>query len=104
MQYIGEHLLPGQIGQFAILMAFVAAVLATVSYFLATQKNDESWQRIGRWAFIAHGIGIFTAAACMFYVMTYIMYLTLSSICLRYSGSISAFGKEETCVKISLFQ
>ncbi len=74
MQYIGEHLLPGQIGQFAILMAFVAAVLATVSYFLATQKNDESWQRIGRWAFIAHGIGIFTAAACMFYVMTYKMY------------------------------
>jgi cytochrome c-type biogenesis protein CcmF len=74
MQYNGEHLLPGQIGQFAIILAFVAAALAALSYFFATQKNDNQWLRVGRWSFWLHGIGILTAAYCMFHVMTYKLY------------------------------
>jgi cytochrome c-type biogenesis protein CcmF len=74
MEYIGEHLLPGKIGQFGIILAFVSSILATVAYFLATKRKDASWQRIGRWAFLLHGLGIVTAAYCMFYVMTYKMY------------------------------
>ena len=74
MEYIGEHLLPGKIGQFGIILAFGASILATIAYFLATRQKSESWRRIGRWAFLAHGAGIVTAAYCMFHVMTYKMY------------------------------
>ena len=74
MEYIGEHLLPGKIGQFGIILAFGASILATIAYFLATKQKSESWRRIGRWAFLVHGAGIVTAAYCMFHVMTYKMY------------------------------
>ncbi|MCB0639097.1 MAG: hypothetical protein KDC54_20850, partial [Lewinella sp.] len=56
IEYIGEHILPGQIGRFAILLAFVSALLATVAYFFATQRREDAaeasqWRSIGRGAF-----------------------------------------------------
>ena len=35
MKFEGEHLLPGQIGHFFILLSFVAAIIATISFFKA---------------------------------------------------------------------
>ena len=73
IQYIGEHLLPGQIGRLAILISFVTSILATVSYFLATQRRDTEeftgWRRIARTAFVLHGISIFVVIGSIFYVM-----------------------------------
>ncbi len=73
IQYIGEHLLPGQIGQIAALFAFVASSLAAVAYYFATQKQDTSeadnWLFIGRSAFVAHGLGIFVVIGIIFYIM-----------------------------------
>ncbi|MBK7870452.1 MAG: cytochrome c biogenesis protein CcsA [Saprospiraceae bacterium] len=73
IQYIGEHLLPGQIGHFAIVLGFVASLTAAVAYFFATQRSEtsefESWRRIGRGAFIAHGAAIFAIIGVIFYVM-----------------------------------
>jgi len=73
MEYINEHLLPGQIGQFCIILGFVSSILAAVSYFAATNSKDltlqESWKRIGRVAFTIHGFSIFTVISCVFYVM-----------------------------------
>ena len=73
IQYIGENLLPRQIGHFAIVLSFVAALLAAIAYAISTQKSiknvknsvDEgnpangvkgvnSWRRIGRWSFGVH--------------------------------------------------
>ncbi len=34
MEYIGEHLLPGKIGHFFLLLSFVASLLAMIAYFL----------------------------------------------------------------------
>ena len=54
IQYIGEHLLPGQIGQLAALFGFVASSLAAVAYYFATQRRgtkeeaDESAHRINK--------------------------------------------------------
>lgn len=42
MEYIGEHLLPGQLGHFFAILSFVAALLSFVSYFLATQARPET--------------------------------------------------------------
>ncbi len=74
MQYIGEHLLPGQIGQLAITLSFVAALLAGVSYFFAVENRNNgsqaaSWQQLGRWAFLLHGLSVFAIIGIIFYIM-----------------------------------
>ena len=67
IQYIGEHLLPGQIGNLFIQLGFVSSLLAAIAYFFATQKRDqpefESWRKIGRLSFILHGIAVFSVIA-----------------------------------------
>ncbi|MFN0199906.1 MAG: cytochrome c biogenesis protein CcsA, partial [Bacteroidia bacterium] len=79
MNYIGEHLLPGQIGRAFIILNFLAAALAAISYFFAEKNSaniEESgkWRSIARYAFSIHGLSIIGYAACMFYVMTYKYY------------------------------
>ncbi len=74
INYIGERLLPGQIGHFAILFGFVASLMATIAYFFATQKRatseHASWRRLGRGAFLAHGASVLAVIGVLFYVMT----------------------------------
>ncbi len=74
MEYIGEHLLPGQIGRFAIVLSFVASLLAVVAYYFATQRRNTeeytSWRKIGRAGFILHGICVFWIIGTIFYIMT----------------------------------
>ncbi len=73
IQYIGEHLLPGQLGHFAILLCFVSALLATTAYFFASHPRQESqwhnWKTMGRVAFGIHGLSVFTIIGTIFYVM-----------------------------------
>ena len=73
IQYIGEHLLPGQFGQFALFLSFSASLLAGIAYFFATQRRESeefsTWRRIGRIAFTVHGIGIFAVIGTIFYLM-----------------------------------
>ena len=37
MNYIGEHLLPGQIGHFFTILSFVVSLVATISFYKATK-------------------------------------------------------------------
>lgn len=73
IQYIGEHLLPGQLGHFAIVLSFVTSILATVAYFFSTQKRDtpaaSSWRTIARTGFVIHGLSVFAIIAIIFYIM-----------------------------------
>jgi cytochrome c-type biogenesis protein CcmF len=73
MQYIGEHLWIGQLGQFLIFLAFTMAVLATVSFTLGTNEKDQllkaNWLKIGRAAFITHGVSIIVIIVMIFYIM-----------------------------------
>ncbi len=87
IQYIGEYLLPRQLGHFAIVLSFVSAILATLAYFFATQNQNRglvaaenildsagntegvAWRRIGRWAFGVHGLAIVSVIISIFYVM-----------------------------------
>ncbi len=72
MRFDGEHLLPGQIGHFFVILAFIASLLATVGYFKASHVKDifekQSWIRFARVAFITQLI----AAAIIFSVIFYI--------------------------------
>lgn len=73
IQYVGELLIPRQIGHLGVVLAFVAAATAAIAYTIATNKRDTldgtSWQKLGRWAFGIHSLGIVTVIACIFYVM-----------------------------------
>jgi cytochrome c-type biogenesis protein CcmF len=73
IQYIGEHLLPGILGNFFIKFGFVASLLAALSYFFAVKKQNqpdfESWRKIGRLSFLLHGISVFIVIGAIFYAM-----------------------------------
>ena len=71
--FTGEHLLPGQLGHFLIILAFVSAMVATVAFFMASRDKDVqvdlSWKRLARGAYVlvsASFIGVFIL---MFYII-----------------------------------
>lgn len=74
ISYVGEHLLPGRIGHFSIILSFVASLLATVGYFFATQRRESAefsnWLRIGRYAFFTHSAALLTIVSVFFFILT----------------------------------
>lgn len=78
MEYIGEHLLPGQIGHLLAVLSFVAALLSSFAYFFATQKREtadyEGWRNLGRFSFLLHGLTTFGVIGVLFYILTGKMY------------------------------
>ncbi len=71
MEYIGEHLLIGKIGNVFVILSFVSALVASLSYFLAAKDNEESfsWNRFGRMAFRIHGLSVFGIVATLFIML-----------------------------------
>ena len=70
INYVGEHLLPGKIGQFFVILSFGAALLSFISYFFATKKPDEkSWKTLGRIGFILNAISVVTIGSLLFYMI-----------------------------------
>ncbi len=78
MEYIGEHLLPGQFGHFCVVLSFVGALLAALSYFFATNRRDlpeaEGWRQLGRMGYVVHGLATLGVIASLFYILTSKMY------------------------------
>ena len=73
MEYVGEHLLPGKIGHFALLLGFVTSLMAALSYYFATERRNadqyEPWLNIGRGGFIVHSISMLSVIGLLFYMM-----------------------------------
>jgi cytochrome c-type biogenesis protein CcmF len=73
IQYIGEQLLYKQLGHLAIILGFVASVLATIAYFFATQNRETpafpTWRKIGRTSFIIHGFSVLVVMGAIFIAM-----------------------------------
>ena len=74
MNYIGEHLLPGQVGHFFAVLSLVASLIATISYFKANRltvpSEKESWLRFARGAFLVETISVFAI-----FITLYLYYL-----------------------------
>jgi cytochrome c-type biogenesis protein CcmF len=74
MDYIGEHLLPGQLGHFFIVLSLVASLIATFSYFKSAQsKNEEDsayWKKLARFAFLAEIISVIAIFGILFYIIS----------------------------------
>ncbi|MBK7407656.1 MAG: cytochrome c biogenesis protein CcsA [Saprospirales bacterium] len=70
IQYIGEHLLPGKLGHLAVLLSFVAGLLASISYLMRTLRPEErNWLAMGRWSFGLHAVSVFAIIGVIFFIM-----------------------------------
>ena len=67
--FLGEHLLYGNLGHLAVVVAFGTAILSTISYFIATNKNDESWAKIARNSFHVHSFSVVSIIGILFFII-----------------------------------
>lgn len=76
IQYIGEHLGPGQLGHFFVILSFVAALFSAFSYFKAagTENTDvqgsAGWLLLGRNGFVIHSAAVVGIFFTLFYIIT----------------------------------
>jgi len=72
-EFIGEHLLPGQIGYFLSILSFVAALVATFSFAKAFYSKEmvveASWKKLARTAFVIEALTIIGSFVVLFYVI-----------------------------------
>lgn len=75
-QFIGEHLLPGQLGHFFVILSFVGALLSAFSYFSAActesinPQSSFSWLTLGRNGFVIHSAAVIGIFFTLFYIIT----------------------------------
>lgn len=70
VNYVGENLLPGKIGQFFIILSFGTALLSFISYYFATtNKEDKSWLKIARISFWINAVSILAIGSTLFYII-----------------------------------
>ena len=83
MNFTGEHLLPGQLGHFFLLLSLIASIGATISYFLSVQKGafgqkglsgaaavNTQWRKLARIFFITEAISVFAVFLILFYIIS----------------------------------
>lgn len=74
--FIGEHLIPGQLGYLTIIISFVAALFSAYSYFKAASTEGQNladsntWLRMGRIGFYAQSLSIIGTFGALYYIIT----------------------------------
>jgi cytochrome c-type biogenesis protein CcmF len=75
-QFIGEHLLPGQLGHLFVILSFIASLFSAFCYFRSAQSErvgeveSNSWLRLARNGFIIHTAAVFAIFITMYYILT----------------------------------
>src|SRR5215213_5148073 len=83
MNFIGEHLAPGELGHFFLLLSLIASLGATISYFLSVQKSgfvnkgqsgnslavNFQWRKLARIFFVIEAVSVFAVFAILFYII-----------------------------------
>jgi cytochrome c-type biogenesis protein CcmF len=83
MEFIGEHLLPGKLGHFFLLLSLVSSIGATVCYFLSVQNSKTvgsslqdplnsatvQWKKLARLFFITEVISVFAVFSILFFII-----------------------------------
>lgn len=74
MNYIGEHLFPGQLGHFFAVLSFVASLVATVAFFKSSRNNllaeQRSWLTLARLAFAIETVCVFGIFITLYYIIS----------------------------------
>ncbi len=75
MNYIGEHLLPGQAGQFFAVLSLVASLVATIAYFKANRivliDEKQSWIRLARIAFFIETASVIALFLSLYHIISH---------------------------------
>ncbi|OQY92639.1 MAG: cytochrome c assembly protein [Sphingobacteriales bacterium UTBCD1] len=73
MGYLGEHLLPGQLGHFFIVLSLVSSAVAAFAYFKSanavSEQNAISWKKLGRYAFFTDVFSVISIFILLFYII-----------------------------------
>ncbi len=71
INYVGESLVPGQLGQFFVILTFGSALLSAIAYYFAAQTRDEvaSWKTIGRVSFWVNTVAVLGIGSCLYYII-----------------------------------
>ena len=73
-KFIGEHLLPGQIGYFLTILSLVAALLASFAFAKAFFSKELSvqaqWNRLAKVAFYIEALSVFSCFIVLFYIIS----------------------------------
>jgi len=73
MDYIGEHLFPGKLGHFFVILSFAASFVSVIAFFKATKAKDIEdegrWKSLARAAFFVDAIAVFGVFATIYYIV-----------------------------------
>ena len=74
MDYIGEHLLPGQIGQILLVLSLVASLVACIAYAKSANAKLESealsWKKFARIAFFVDVFSVLAIFAIIYLIIS----------------------------------
>lgn len=74
MNYIGEHLLPGQVGHFLLVLSVVSSLVATIAYYKAATvtllEEQAGWRKLARIAYVVDGISVFAVFGIIYYIIS----------------------------------
>lgn len=74
MDYVGEHLLPGQLGQFFIILSLVVSLAAALAYFKSTTSaivtEKLRWKKFARILFLIEVFSVFSIFGILFYIIS----------------------------------
>jgi len=66
----GEHLLYGNLGHLAIVLALGTSIISTVAYFFAANNDSEpSWKKIADLAFYVHTFCVLSIVGILFAII-----------------------------------
>ena len=73
IQYVGEHLWPGILGQAFNILSFVTCLFAAWAFYQGFRNRDneqgQTWEKLGVGSFWIHGLSIFSLVGIMFFIM-----------------------------------
>ena len=72
IQYIGEHLVWGKLGQMFVMLSFAASLLSALAYVQAHYSDEAeklSWKKIARIGFSLHSLGILGIIGVLFFIL-----------------------------------
>src|SRR3990172_4094891 len=69
VEYVGENLWIGKLGNFFVILAFVCAIFSSLSYFFAVKTSDDNWKLIARKFFYAHAFSVISIVGVLFYML-----------------------------------
>lgn len=67
---MGEHLLPGQLGHFFSILAFVASIVSLVAYSCSVKSKDAAWLKMGRIAFYVQAASVFAVFGILYFIIS----------------------------------